>query len=70
MTRGKIFTNLGFVAGGISEEQLVEFEKTSSELREFFAKERAAVTRKQKERKKWYKNASAIRYGVLNNGMD
>lgn len=66
MTRGKIFTNLGFVVGGTSEEQLVEFEKISSELREFFAKDRAAVTRKQKkERKKWYKDAKSIRYGEL-----
>ena len=65
MTRGKICTNLEFMAGGITEEQLVEFEKITSELREFFAKDRAAVTRKQKERKKWYKNASSIRYGAL-----
>lgn len=65
MTKGKIFTNLGFVTGGIVEEQLVEFEKITSELREIFAKDRAAVTRKQKERKKWYKNANAIRYGEL-----
>lgn len=65
MIKGKIFTNLGFATGGITEEQLVEFEKTSSELREMFTKNRAAVTRKQKERKKWYKNANAIRYGEL-----
>lgn len=52
MTRGKIFTNLGFVVGGTSEEQLVEFEKISSELREFFAKDRAAVTRKQKKKER------------------
>lgn len=65
MTKGKVYTNLGFVAGGITEEQLVDFEKISSELRDFFAKDRAAVIRKQKERKKWYKNADAIRYGEL-----
>ena len=63
MTRGKIYTNLEFTTGGITEEQLIKCEKISSELREIFAKDRAAVIRKQKER--WYKNANAIRYGVL-----
>lgn len=52
MTKGKVYTNLGFVTGGITEEQLIEFEKITSDLREFFAKDHAAVTRKQKERKK------------------
>lgn len=65
MTRGKVFTNLEFVAGGITEEQLVEFDKICGELREIFAKNRAAAKRKQKERKKWHKNANAIRYGEL-----
>lgn len=65
MTRGKVFTNLGFVSGGIAESQLIEFEGICEELREIFAKNHAAVTRKQKERKKWYKSANAIRYGAL-----
>jgi hypothetical protein len=65
MTRGKVYTNLEFMAGGITEDQLIEFDKICGELREIFAKNRAAVKRKQKRRKKWYKNANAIRYGVL-----
>ena len=65
MTKGKVYTNLRFVAGGITEEQLIEFEKTSSELREIFATGHAEIRRKQKERKKWYKNAGSIRYGAL-----
>lgn len=65
MTKGKVYINLGFVSGGITEEQLIEFDKFCSELREIFSKNRAAVTRKQKEKKKWYKNASSVRYGVL-----
>lgn len=52
MTRGKIFTNLGFVAGEISEEQLVEFEKINSELREFFCKESRSSNKKTKRKKK------------------
>lgn len=66
MTRGKIYTDLQFMAGGITENQLIEFDKICSELREIFAKNRAAVKRKSKKRKRWYKNASSIRYGVLN----
>lgn len=65
MTRGKVFTNLEFVADGITEEQLVEFDKICGELREIFAKNRAAAKRKEKERKKRYKNANVIRYGEL-----
>lgn len=64
MTRGKVF-NLEFMAGGITEEQLIEFEKISGELRKIFSENRAAVKKKQKRRKKWYKDANAIRYGVL-----
>jgi hypothetical protein len=65
MTRGKVYTNLEFMAGGITEDQLIEFDKICGELREIFAKNRAAVKRKQKRRKKWYKNANAIRYGAI-----
>lgn len=65
MTKGKIYSQLRFVAGGITESQLVDFDKISKELRKIFAENRAAVTRKQKKRKKWYKNSNAIRYGEL-----
>jgi hypothetical protein len=65
MTRGKVYTNLEFMACGITEDQLIEFDKICGELREIFAKNRAAVKRKQKRRKKWYKNANAIRYGAI-----
>lgn len=61
MTRGKIYTDLGFVAGEIREDQLVEFEKITSELRIFY-KESCS---NEEKRKKWYKNANAIRYEVL-----
>jgi hypothetical protein len=66
MRRGKVYTNLEFMAGRITEDQLIEFDKICGELREIFAKNRAAVKRKQKRKKKWYRNANAIRYGVLN----
>lgn len=49
----------------ITTEQLIEFDKISKELRKIFTENRAAVTRIQKERKKWYKNSNAIRYGEL-----
>jgi hypothetical protein len=65
MRRGKVYTNLEFMAGRITEDQLIEFDKICGELREIFAKNRAAVKRKQKRKKKWYKNSNAIRYGVL-----
>lgn len=65
MTRGKVYTNLEFMTGEITEDQLIEFDKICSELREIFAKNRAAIKNKQKKRKKWYKNANAIRYGEL-----
>ena len=55
----------GFTQYAITVEQLIEFEKIAGELREIFAKNRAAIKRKQNERKKWYKNANAIRYGEL-----
>ena len=55
----------GFTQYTITVEQLIEFAKIAGELREIFAKNRAAIKRKQNERKKWYKNASAIRYGEL-----
>jgi hypothetical protein len=66
MTRGKVYTSLEFMPGRITEDQLIEFDKICGELRVIFAKNRAAVKRKQKRRKKWYRNANAIRYGVLN----
>lgn len=62
MTRGKVYTNLKFATSGITEEQLIEFEKITSELREIFCKESC---NNEEKRKKWYKNANAIRYGVL-----
>ena len=65
MTRGKVYTDLEFESCGITEDQLIEFDKICGKLREIFAKDCAAVTRKQKERKKWYKNANAIRYGGI-----
>jgi hypothetical protein len=65
MTRGKVYTNLEFMAGGITEDQLIEFDKICCELREIFAKNRAAVKRRQKRKNKWYKNANAIRYGAI-----
>ena len=55
----------GFTQYTITVEQLIEFAKIAGELREIFAKNRAAIKRKQNERKKWYKNANAIRYGEL-----
>ena len=55
----------GFTQYAITAEQLIEFAKIAGELREIFAKNRAAIERKQNERKKWYKNANAIRYGEL-----
>ena len=58
-------TTEGFTQYAITAEQLIEFEKIAGELREIFAKNRAAIKRKQNERKKWYKNANAIRYGEL-----
>jgi hypothetical protein len=64
-TRGKVFTNLEFTTGGITEEQLIEFEETNSDLREIFAKNRTTIKENEKKRKKWYKNANSIRYGVL-----
>ena len=60
-TRGKVYANLEFTTGGITEEQLIEFEKICGELREIFTKTSAAKTKG----KKWYKNANAIRYGEL-----
>ena len=63
MTKEKITE--GFTQYAITVEQLIEFEKIAGELREIFAKNRAAIKRKQNERKKWYKNANAIRYGEL-----
>ena len=63
MTKEK--TTEGFTQYAITVEQLIEFEKIAGELREIFAKNRAAIKRKQNERKKWYKNANAIRYGEL-----
>ena len=55
----------GFTQYTITVEQLIEFAKIAGELREIFAKNRAAIKRKQNEKKKWYKNANAIRYGEL-----
>ena len=65
MTKGKIYPQLGFVAGGITEDQLIEFDKISNELRRIFAENRAVIRRKQKERKRRYKDSRSIRYGVL-----
>ena len=65
MIRGKTFQNIEFESRGITEEQIIEFVKIAGELREIFAKNRAAIKRKQNEKKKWYKNANAIRYGEL-----
>ena len=58
-------TTEGFTQYTITVEQLIEFAKIAGELREIFAKNHAAIKKKQNERKKWYKNANAIRYGEL-----
>lgn len=47
MTKGKTYTNLAFVTGGIAEEQLIEFEKITSELREIY---KESCSNEEKER--------------------